>query len=154
MSEYRIEKLRRPVVVVMRDGLRVAGDVFVRSQARMHPGPEEPLDHFNEDAPYFAFSRHDEGGVLLVAKDQVALVDLLTAPADNLFDVPHVGINVEVMLVNGECATGCVFPETRAERARLLDYLNEYAPHFLAIFAPDRTTIVNRRLISYVKQLS
>lgn len=153
-SEYRIEKLRRSVVVVMRDGRRVTGDVFVRSQARLHPGPEEPLDHFNEDVPFFAFARHDSGDVILVAKAEVVLVELPPLSAESLSDVPNLGLDVEIVLVNGSSSTGCLFPETRADRARLLDYLNEYAPHFLAIYAPDRTTIVNRRMISYVKQLS
>jgi len=154
MIDYRIETLRHAVVVVLRDGRRVPGDVFLRSQARLHPGPEEPLDHFNDETPFFALSCRDSDEVLLVAKAQVALVELAPDPADAGFEVPHVGLNIELELEDTRTISGCVFPETREDRARLLDFLNQYAPAFLAIFAPDRTILVNRRTIASVKQLS
>ena len=153
MSEYRIEKLRRPVVVVLRNGRRLDGDVFVGSQARLHDGPEDPSDHFNDHAPFFALSLR-EGEVLLVAKEQVAWVELVPQAADDSFDIPNVGLEVEVELADGSTASGSVFPETPVERARLLDFLNEYAPTFLAVFAADRIRLVNRRVIAHVKQLT
>jgi hypothetical protein len=153
MSEYRIEKLRRPVAVVLRNGRRLEGDVFVGSQARLHDGPEDPSEHFNHPAPFFALSLR-EGEVLLVSKEQVAWVELMADTADNYFDVPHVGLEVEVELADGCMAAGSVFPETRVEHARLLDFLNEYAPTVLAVFAADRIRLVNRRVIAHVKQLT
>lgn len=153
MSEYRIEKLRRTVVVVLRNGRRLHGDVFVASHARLHDGPEDPSDHFNDHTPFFALSL-TEGNVLLVAKEQVAWVELMAEGADNSFEVPNVGLEVEVEMADGATASGSVFPETRVERARLLDFLNEYAPPFLAVFAADRIRLVNRRVIAHVKQLT
>ena len=157
MNEYRIEKLRRAVTVVFRGGRRLEGDVFVRLQAKLHAGPEEPSDHLNDESAYFALSlvRADEGDeVLLVAKDQVAWVEFPPNENEAEFDVPHVGINVELALADQSCASGCVFPETRADRARLIDFLNEYALPFLPVFGTDATRLVNRRMIVHVKQLS
>jgi hypothetical protein len=153
MSEYRIEKLRRPVAVVLRSGRRLEGDVFVGSQARLHDGPEDPSEHFNHASPFFALSLC-EGEVLLVAKEQVAWVELVSEAADDSFDVPNVGLEVEVQLADGSMTAGSVFPETRVEHARLLDFLNEYAPMFLAVFTADRIRLVNRRVIAHVKQLT
>lgn len=153
MSEYRIEKLRRAACVVLTDGRRLDGEIFVASQARLHAGPEDPLDHFNDDSAFFALARGD-GDVLLVARRQIARVELPATPAESSFEDPHVGFTVEVTLSDGSCTTGCVFPEMPADRARLLDYLNAYAPSFLSIFGRDRTILVNRSLIAHVKQLS
>src|SRR5262245_56813136 len=153
MNEYRIEKLRRTVTVVFRGGRRLGGDVFVRLQAKLHAGPEEPSDHLNDESSFFAL-RLSDGEVLLVAKEQVAWVEFPLSEADTQFDVPHVGITVELALADDSCATGSVFPETRADRARLIDFLNEYSPPFLPVFGTDATRLVNRRIIVYVKQLS
>ena len=155
MNEYRIEKLRRAVTVVFRGGRRLDGDVFVRLQARLHAGPEEPSDHLNDESAFFALSLAGQADeVMLIAKEQVAWVEFPLGEADTEFDVPHLGINVEVALADASCATGSVFPETRADRARLIDYLNEYALPFLPVFGADATRLVNRRMIAYVKQLS
>jgi len=153
MSEYRIEKLRRAVTVAFRGGRCLAGDVFVRLQARLHNGPEEPSDHLNDESSFFALSL-PSGEVLLVAKRQVVWVEFPLTEADTQFDVPHVGVAVEVVLEDGVVTTGSVFPETRADRSRLLDYLNDLSPHFLPVFGSDAARLVNRRMIAYVKQLS
>jgi hypothetical protein len=153
MNEYRIEKLRRTVCVVQCDGRRLDGDVFVRLHARLHHGPEEPLDHFNDETAFFALSR-PSGEVLLVSKDQVALVEFPAPPADTSLEPPHDRVDVEVTLCDGSSMTGTLFPETRADRARLLDYLNAYQPPFLPVFGRERTWLVNRRMIAHVKQLS
>jgi hypothetical protein len=153
MNEYRIEKLRRAVTVAFRGGRRLEGDVFVRLQARHHDGPEEPSDHLNDETSFFALLL-SAGEVVLVAKEQVAWVEFPLGDADTRFEVPHVGISVEVLLADGACTTGTVFPEARADRARLLDFLNENSPHFLPVFDAETTRLINRRMIVYVKQLS
>src|SRR5256885_14691950 len=107
MSQYRIEKLRRAVTVVFRGGRRLDGDVFVRLQARLHDGPELPSDHLNDESSYFALSLADDD-VLIVAKEQVAWVEFPADEHDTDFEVPHVGISVEVALADGTASTGTV----------------------------------------------
>jgi hypothetical protein len=42
----------------------------------------------------------------------------------------------------------------RADRARLLDFLNIHASWFLALFDAHKVTLVNRRAVAYVRELS
>src|SRR5688572_14748540 len=70
MSDYRIEKLRRELGVVLRDGSRLAGDVFLRPVSRHRSRPEDPADLVNDTDPFFALMRHGEA--VLIAKAQVA----------------------------------------------------------------------------------
>lgn len=152
MQEYRIDKLRRPVQVFLTDGRRLAGDVFLQPRARLHPSPEEPADLLNGDEPFFVFSEDAEH--LLLAKEQVARLETAPPEADNPQEFPNLGIIVEITLADGTVESGCVFPETPASRARLVDYLNAYDQRFLAVYSPDKVCLVNRRLIVSVRQLS
>ena len=71
MSDYHIEKLRRPLSVVLTDGSRFEGDVFLRPTSRHRSRPEEPADLLNDDEPFFALVRNGEA--VLISKDNVAL---------------------------------------------------------------------------------
>lgn len=152
MNEYRIEKLRRHVHVVLNGGQQLDGEVFVQPMARFRTGPEHPLDLFNEAEPFFALSR-SPADVLLVAKDQVCHVETAAPTLDSAYETPHVGVHVMITLADGSASTGYVFPETRVDRARLLDFLNTYAQRFLAVFTADVVRLVNRRLIVHVREL-
>ena len=43
MSEYRIEKQRRELKLVLADGSKLKGDVFLRAVSRYRSRPEDPL---------------------------------------------------------------------------------------------------------------
>ncbi len=152
MQEYRIDKLRRAVSIVLSDGTELAGDVFLQARARLRSSPEEPLDLLNGDEPFFVLSMDDR--VLLVAKDDVVRLETTPPEADNPLDFPHLGIDVEIMFIGGATQSGCIFPETPAGRSRLIDFLNSFDQRFLAVYSADKVCLVNRRLISCVRQLS
>lgn len=152
MNDYRIEKLRRAVTVVLSDGRRLDGDIFLQARARFRPGPEEPVDLLNDDDPYFPLSCAGRD-LLLIAKDQVSLVEA-SVPGSDVADEPLVGMDVEIWLADGNAVCGSVFPETRSDRPRLLDFLNTFSARFLAVFAADRVSLVNRRLIAHVRELT
>lgn len=152
MQEYRIDKLRRPVQLFLADGRKLAGDVFLQPIARLRPAPEEPADLLNGDEPFFALSEATQ--LLLVAKDQVTRLETAPPEADNPLEFPNLGIVVEISMADGTVESGCIFPETPASRARLLDFLNATDQRFLAVYSADKVCLVNRRLIVSVRQLT
>ncbi len=152
MQEYRIDKIRRPVAIVLTDGRRLEGEIFLQPIARRRTTPEEPIDLLNGDEPYFVLA--DEDGVILVAKEQVVRLETTAPEADTSPDVPHVGLEVELVLADGSSQSGCVFPETPAGRSRLIDYLNSLNQRFIAVHSAEKLYLVNRRLIAYVRQLT
>src|SRR5688572_30051012 len=118
-NELRIEKVRRPVHVVLIDGTELDGDVFLRPVSRYRSRPEEPIHLLNDHEPYFALMR-DAGDVRLVAKSSVARI-ITTSPADDDdVAVATPGIPVEVTMTDGSSCTGSIFPESRTGRPRLL----------------------------------
>lgn len=153
-SEYRIEKLRRPVSVVFTTGTPLDGEMFLGARARFHSGSEEPLDVLNDAAPYFPL-REPGGETILVAKGQVAFIeaDALEDPEERLRPVQE-GLEVEVTLSQGMVRAGTLFPETSRERPRLLDFLNAYHDPFLAVYAGGTVCLINRQHVAHVRALT
>ena len=65
-----------------------------------------------------------------------------------------VGMNVEVTLADGLTRTGSVFPELRADRPRLVDFLNDTRLRFLPMFAGEHLLLVSRTHIAYARPIS
>ena len=78
---FRVEKLRRAVRVVLTDGRRLDGDVFLAERTRVRAEPQEPIDMLNEDALFFPFFLNEQE-MLLVAKDQVTRVEAAAPDGD------------------------------------------------------------------------
>ena len=148
-SQYRIEKLRRPLSVVLVDGKTIEGDIFLQSATRLHRRPEEPSDMLNDAEPFFALMR--EGEAILVAKASVARAVTSLQPQED--DVYAPGIPVEVTLTDGSVCSGSIFPETRAGRPRLLDFLNTYRDRFLPIVDAKQVFLVNTTTIAHVREV-
>jgi hypothetical protein len=151
MSEYRIEKLRRELAVLLTDGTRIEGDVFLRPVSRHRSRPEEPADLLNDSEPFFALIRGGEA--LLVAKESVARAETRYPDAQD-DDLASLGIPVEVTLVDGSICTGCIFLEGRADRPRLLDYLNSYRERFLPVVDARQVFLVNTTTIAHVREVA
>ncbi|MDB4884690.1 MAG: hypothetical protein JWN79_128 [Gemmatimonadetes bacterium] len=153
MSDYRIAKLRCPVEVTLANGRRLDGDVFVQSAARFHDGPEEPLDLLNDDDPFLPLAA-STGVVYLVQKAQIAVVGVALPAADAPVEAGVVGMRVECTLIDGSAHIGSVFPELRADRPRLVDFLNDTPLSFLPLFTSAQLRLVNRVHIAYVRPVS
>lgn len=150
-SEYRIEKIRRTLTVVLADGERIEGDVFLRPLSRYRSRPEEPADLLNDAEPFFALVAPDKA--LLVAKANVVLVET-AAPAEEETELAALGVPVAVTLTDGTVCSGSVFLETRFDRPRLLDFLNAYTPRFLPIVDAGQMLLVNTLAIAHVREVS
>jgi hypothetical protein len=151
MTEYRIEKMRRFVAVTFTDGQRVEGEIFLRPNTRYQARPELPVDLLNDGMPFFPIIR--DSGVILVSKANVAVVET-TNELDDEFQAPVLGLAVEVTLADGTTREGSVFLETRADRPRLLDYLNSQNARFLALVEANRVFLVNTQTIAHVREVA
>jgi hypothetical protein len=153
INRFRVEKLRRAVSVVLADGRRLEGDVFLAERTRVRAGPQEPMDLLNEDEPFFPFFL-DEQEVLLLAKAQV--IRAVTAAPDGSLsaDMPDGAMAVEITLIDGSAISGFVPVEKRGEHTRLVDYLNGYVKRFIPVFWGEQVCLVNRMQIASVSQLT
>lgn len=150
---FRVEKLRRAVRVVLTDGRRLDGDVFLAERTRSRAEPQEPIDLLNEDAPFFPFFLNEQE-VLLVAKEQVTRVETAAADGEATADMPDGAMAVEITLIDGSSISGFVPLEKRGEQTRLLDFLNGYLKRFVPVFWGEQVCLVNRSLIASVSQLT
>jgi hypothetical protein len=153
MSDYRIEKVRRRVELTLASGQHLEGDIFLQAFARFRAGPEEPLDVLNDTDPFVPLVLGN-GELLLVQKAHIAVVATQLPEADDVADTGIVGMHVEIVLADGSTRTGSVFPELRADRPRLVDFLNNTPLHFLPVFTADQLMLVSRTHIAYARPAS
>lgn len=150
---FRVEKLRRAVRVVLTDGRRLDGDVFLAERTKSRAEPQEPIDLLNEDAPFFPFFLNEQE-VLLVAKEQVTRVETAAPDGEAIAEMPDGAMAVEITLIDGSSVSGFVPLEKRGEQTRLLDFLNGYLKRFIPVFWGEQVCLVNRLLIASVSQLT
>src|SRR6059058_1459173 len=150
---FRVEKLRRAVRIVLTDGRRLDGDVFLAERTRIRAEPQEPIDMLNEDVPFFPFFLNEQE-LLLLAKDQVTRVETAAPEGDLSAEMPDGAMAVEITLIDGATISGFVPLEKRGEQTRLLDFLNGYVKRFIPVFWGEQVCLVNRLLIASVSQLS
>src|SRR4051794_24271372 len=134
MSDYRIEKVRHRVELTLASGAKLEGDIFLQAFARFRAGPEEPLDVLNDPAPFLPLVLAS-GELLLVQKSQIAMAATALPDTDDTVDTGVIGMHVDITFVFGEVRTGSIFPELRADRPRLVDFLNNNPEKFLPVFA-------------------
>lgn len=151
MSDYRIEKTRRELTVVLADGSKLKGDVFLRSVSRYRTRPEDPVDLLNDADPFFALER--AGETLIVAKAQVTKVET-DLTEDDALDTGALGVTVEVTMRDGSECDGSIFLESRSDRPRLMDFLNTYHERFLPVVSPEHVLLLNTQFIAHVREVA
>ncbi len=153
MSDYRIEKVRRRVTISLSSGAMLEGDIFLQAHARFRNGPEEPFDVLNDDDPFLPLQLMDDA-VILVQKAQIATV-ITGLPTEDDVAVQGVpGMHVDLTFIDGSTRQGSIFPELRADRPRLVDFLNNTRARFLPVFATDELLLVNRAHIAYARPVT
>ncbi|MDB4915803.1 MAG: hypothetical protein JWM95_3447 [Gemmatimonadetes bacterium] len=150
MSDYRIEKVRHRVELTLASGTRLEGDIFLQAFARFRAGPEEPLDVLNDAAPFLPLVLAS-GELLLVQKSQIAIAATPLPNSDDTADTGVVGMHVNITFVFGETRSGSIFPELRADRPRLVDFLNNNPEKFLPFFAADQLLLISTAHIEYAR---
>lgn len=154
MSEYRIEKGRTSVLLSLAGAAALSGEMFVQSYSRRGDGPENPEDILNDDEPFFPLAL-DDGNTLLVAKDQVLEAHIEEDPLNEELAMSGAvrAVSVELTLAGGTTRTGTLYLEVRADRPRLLDFLNKYDQRFFLLHSSDGVRLINRHLIEHVRPL-
>jgi hypothetical protein len=152
-SDYRIEKVRYSVEVILSNGHRLDGDVFCQSVGRFHTRPDEPLDLLNDNEAFLPLVVAD-GSIRLVQKAHIAVMGTALPEGDDAVDTGVLGMRVVVTLVDGSEQMGTIFPELHPDRERLVDFLNDTPLRFLALFTTAQLRLVNRVHIAYVRPVS
>lgn len=152
MSEYRIEKLKRQVTVLLNDGSQLEGEIFLRPLSRYRPRPEEPLELLNDVEPFFPLLVRP-GEAIILSKSGVASVETSIEEGED-HEFTALGLPVEVTMVNGMKRSGSVFIESRAGRQRLFDFLNAFPSRFLPVVDARRICLVNTQSIAHVREVA
>lgn len=147
---YRIKKVRAAARMELEGAGTIDGLVFLQPSMPYRSGPQRLLELLNEPDPFFPFET-STGDFLLVAKDRVVRMDCDDLPDET---GPEVGHTVRVMLHlhDDRVVTGALAVEVRAERPRLLDFLNAYDARFVALRTDEGSCYINRAYIAAVKQ--
>jgi|ERR1043166_509275 hypothetical protein len=149
MSEFRVQKVRRALDVVLANGHRMTGYIFLEPIARHHPGEQDPRELMNDDEDFFPIDVN--GQLTLLSKQQVRTATY-RVPADPN-KPPIRTVEVKVILADGTVLNGEIELESRTDAERLLDYLNSLGGRFLSLMVEGAATcLVNRRMIAGVQQ--
>ncbi|HEX2781288.1 MAG TPA: hypothetical protein VHM30_17435 [Gemmatimonadaceae bacterium] len=152
MSDYRIEKIRCPVVVRTHSGETIAGEIFLQPFVRPGGENERPQDILNSDDPFFPVALSD-GDTLLIAKEQVLELSTPRDEGDDAAGTLGRPIVIEVRLVSGDKHAGAIFVDMPSDRPRLLDFLNRHDERFLTLHGTERRFLINRQAIEHVRPL-
>jgi len=153
MSEFRIEKGRTSVVLTMAGARTISGEMFVQANARHRTGPEHPEDILNDGEPFFPMVL-ESGETLLIAKDQVLEAEMQDTTIESLLENGAVRpAAVELTLAGGASRTGTLYLEVRADRPRLLDFLNKFEQRFFLLHSSNGVRLINRHFIEHVRPL-
>lgn len=148
-TDFRIDKLRVPVSLIMLGGEELNGNMFVQQVSPNRSGREEIPDVLNGKEAFFPLAQ--EGGTLLVAKDQVREVVVRGDFSAAFVETGARRVPVELTLTDGAIRTGEVYLEMPEQRPRVLDFLNRYAQRFVVLYAAGGVCLINRSLIEHVR---
>jgi hypothetical protein len=153
VDQYRIEKERLDVTLTLIGGEVVVGRIFVPAPLLGHAGELDPVSVFNDRDLFFPLERPN-GEVLLMCKARVIEVAGLPLGED-LEEVRGSAPMslLEITLAGGITHFGSMRLEVRADRPRLLDYLNDSTQNFLTLYTDQGVRLVNRAMIESVRPL-
>lgn len=152
---YRIETVRRGVALSMIGGEELRGSIFIHSSSHRPFELEDVSEVFNSAEEFFPLEL-ETGEVILVSKSRVA--EVAGAGAEDASDEKYPGPRaptalLQVLLIGGEVRVGAISLEARADRARVLDYLNRLDARFLTLYTSNEARLINRSLIDRVRPL-
>ncbi|HET6761116.1 MAG TPA: hypothetical protein VFH13_03405 [Gemmatimonadaceae bacterium] len=152
---YRIETTQKAVILTMLGGEELRGNVFIHFSSYRPFELEDVSELFNADSPFFPLEL-ETGEVILISKERVAEVaadrgeDATDQPPR---EAPIPTALLQILLVGGEVRLGSIRLEARADRARVLDYLNALTSRFLTLYTSNEARLINRSLIDRVRPL-
>ncbi len=152
MEIYRTPQRMVPVRVLLEDGRRLQGGFYVPATG-LDGNPGRLLDRLNDASEKFLplAGKHE---TLL---NKAWIVAVVLASGHQQAEVIESEIareqRVRMALAQGKTVEGWLRFLMPEERGRLLDYLNE-APPFIPVIGEQRVTLVHRRFIQSVQELT
>lgn len=152
INDFRIEKKRLAVSVMLMSGTRVDGELFVLASGYRIGQVEDAPEVLNSAEPFFPIALRS-GDTILIAKDNVRTVAVARR---DVHEDESLGIltRVEIALRDGERLSGSLIIEPLAGQTRVLDYLNRHRERFLTLFGRDSVMLINRVLLERVRPLA
>lgn len=153
VDTYRIAKERLDVTLTLIGGEVVEGRIFVPAPLLGHSGQLDPAAVFNDRDAFFPLELAD-GEVLLMCKARIIEVAglPLADDADEIRASAPMSL-LQITLAGGITHFGSMRLEVRADRPRLLDYLNDCEQTFLTLYTDQGVRLVNRTMIECVRPL-
>ncbi len=153
VDAYRIEKERLAVTVTLVGGVELHGYIFLQPRVYGYSSHFEPVALFNDRELFFPLEL-DNGDVTLLSKARVTDISgLPLADEDDLVRASSPMALVEVTMAGGLTRLGSMRLEVRADRPRLLDYLNDINQRFLMLYSDNGVRLMNTKLIERVRPL-
>lgn len=153
MSGFSLPRVSLPANLLLTDGERRLGEIYVMQRVPQHSGPETPLEMLNRAEGFFPFRPAGNGAILLVTKARTITLSVpRTATAEDparLSAAKMVGMTLT--LADDSDVTGWATLELPEFHSRLLDYLNASQDPFFAITTADEVHFVNRAHVLFAR---
>jgi hypothetical protein len=152
------DELRVPTVplvceVVLADGRRWSGRVFLPAGALSHEGPTRAEEWMNEAHAFFPFVADGEERPFLLNKREVAVVSVeAAADAGDVVEGTDSLVSRIIVECAGERLEGSIVIEMPEGHARLLDYANRPEP-FLTLRDGARHHLVQKKRITRILEI-
>jgi len=152
MPGFAIPRVSVPASLLLTDGERRPGEIYVMERVPQHSGPETPLEMLNRPEGFFPFRPEGNGKILLVTKAHTITLSVAT---DNAAQDPArlsaaKLVALELTFIDGSTLNGFATAELPEYHSRLLDYLNDSNP-FFAVSAGEEFHFVNRAHVLYAR---
>ncbi|HMG18240.1 MAG TPA: hypothetical protein VK573_05905 [Gemmatimonadales bacterium] len=153
MTGFAIPRVSVPASLLLTDGNRRPGEIYVMERVPQHSGSETPLEMLNRPEGFFPFRpAGDDATILLVTKAHT--ITLSVATDDAAQDPARLSaaklVALELTFVDGSTLQGFATAELPEQHSRLLDYLNASSP-FFAVSAGEEFHFVNRAHVLYAR---
>ena len=146
MDAYRIPRRAIPVRLLLDDGRRLEGELYISlGEGSDYEGVLHRLNDPTED--FVPLAVGDDRFLLqkagIVTAEMVEAVEIPEEPGVR-------AVRARLSLMGGTALLGQLRVEMPPERARVLDYLNA-APRFVPVWGPSGVTLVQRRAIVSIR---
>jgi hypothetical protein len=153
LSELRVPTQATTAEVRCDDGRMLVGRIFIPAAASHHTGAARPDEWLNEGPPFFAFLADESKKVVLLNKQQVAVLTI--APELDLEEeetVEDLVVKLVAVDVGDRRIQGRIVIDMPENNRRVLDELNRPAA-FLTIRGEGRWHLVRKGLITRVVEI-
>jgi len=153
MSGFSIPRVSVAARLLLTEGDRRLGEIYVMQRVPHHTGPETPLEMLNRNEGFFPFRPEGEEPVLLVTKARTIMLSVPreAAPEDPARVSAAKLVGVEITLAGASILRGLATLELPEHHSRVLDYLNASPDPFFAVTTTNEVHFVNRAHVLYAR---